>query len=1176
MHSFFSGNAEKISDDLKKAGVKYAVELGRRAPMHRVHVECLKEIIEAGLTPVVIIGSANGADSALFDPVRNPLTEEQQKEQIRQVLGDAYDEKYIIALDDTGDAELWYENLFSALQSRGVDGDAVIHYRSKVADAKNADAQIKPLSHYMTGFAERGLTPWESFNTDPADDFVNASDIRLLDLEKLTPAQAALMSAPDYICTLARRARSENPDAALLSGLPLTVFDLTLDRLRREAGITTADVVHAAGELSVAALSTAAYKLVKALPPTAGFAVKIASASTNQTGGDWPRNIANICRAIDTAVADGADVLALEELGLTGYERGDDFYYSDNAKTREMLQLVADYAASKNPNLVISIGHPWFFADKDVPSGLERRKSPIYNRINNNFNVQTLLSGGEIVAMSAKRYLFNYERGYEKRHFEEWSDTLADSYQNKFGRGREGTILIELPGMTYEDGTKVPAKPIPFGSPVVQIGRGLKKANLTHVICEEYWVGSRFDGGVDNRDYARDNPLAQKAQQYDITIALNPNASPPVVNKIDKHYELSKLASKYCGVLVHTDGLGSSGSTFAQFGSRLMAQDGEIVSEGKRISFDDVAYTSQIVTLKTPVDKGHRPHAFVGHDFAGQHAAPLQDGAAPWEKGSRRAFEEEMRNEILWLFDYMRKNKIQGVTQALSGGKDSTYNAAKVRLMVELAVSELGVKGFMDSMSHLKYKNEVLSAYAVGGTDKAVAVIMDNMLTCVYMGTSNSSQETLNAARTLVEGGVDADGKTFAGIGGKFHYRNVDRLVEVYAEIFSGVNPGQMSVERETEVRQEIAKILRTRKDDTTPEELERKIHALKCTFDEITHDIVSTAKDEHMIAYENIQARLRQVLIMMFSNVENKIAIANPNLDEARNSYATWGGDLHSGQISGNAHKDKTVQTEHMHLLYEYGLDGTAPVKGFYWALKNTPSAELQPLDKDGKVTQFDEDQLGRSFSQMKAIALYMLYQRASGHDERKNSPTEVYTILQDHPGFAGDDIETLHDRVRLSYDKWAHSQFKIHGSPVAATLGENVDHQSSMRTPNIAAFHKPELAQLAVHVLRDIAARDGVPFMQLSGGYGFDEISKRALMDAEFANALSSKMWTPDADDGRQMKIAGLYAYVRRNGFKDLLPEGNQMAGIFNGASEWRQRKQAGVPANSAQNKPDSRLSA
>src|SRR5690606_19786573 len=110
----------------------------------------------------------------------------------------------------------------------------------------------------------------------------------------------------------------------------------------------------------------------------------------------------------------------------------------------------------------------------------------------------------------------------------------------------------------------------------------VRALNLFHIICVAYWVGSRFDGSKDNSDYARDSVIAQKSQYYDIGVAINPNASPPVISKIDKHYELVRLLSQYAGVAVHTDGLGSSGSTFAQFGSRLMAQDGQIISEGAR------------------------------------------------------------------------------------------------------------------------------------------------------------------------------------------------------------------------------------------------------------------------------------------------------------------------------------------------------------------------------------------------------------------------------------------------------------------------------------------------------------------------------------------------------------------------------------------------------------------
>ncbi|HYD19498.1 MAG TPA: nitrilase-related carbon-nitrogen hydrolase [Patescibacteria group bacterium] len=857
--------------------------------------------------------------------------------------------------------------------------------------------------------------------------------------------------------------------------------------------------------------------------------LKIASASCNQTGGDWPRNLANILAAIDGAAADRADILALEELGLSGYERGDDFYYTDNARTQELLQLIADYALAVAPNLIVSVGHPWYFADKELRSQPDRRKNPLFNRVNQQFDCQAFLANGRIVAISGKSYLFNYERGYEKRHFEEWSDAAANAYENEHGKGREGTIFIELPRIKI---------PVAFGSPVVQAAGDGAAINLWHSICEMYWVGSRFDGAKDNGDYDRDNPLAQKSRQFDVTVCLNPNASPPAANKYSKHIELCQLASQYCGVLVHTDGLGSSGSTFAQFGSRLIAQEGKIISEGKRLSFADMAYTSQLVEINAAEDKGHAPHAMISHEFSGQHSAPVQDGPAGWERGPRADMEEELRNELLWLFDYMRKNKISGIAQALSGGADSAYNAAKVRFMVELAVAELSVDGFLAAMPYLSYRDAVRAA-ARDGNEAAIDTIMSHMLTCVYMGTDNSSDDTFRAAKCLVEGGRTPEGETCKGIGGRFEYRNVQRLVEVYAEIFSGVNPREMDDAREGELRRALADILRTRKDDTSPQLLDASIAQLKSTFGEISGQVLSTANDIHSLAYENIQARLRQVLIMLFANVEGKIAIANPNLDEGRNSYATWGGDLHGGMISGNAHKGKQRQLDHMKLLFEFGLQGgVAPARSLYWVLKNRPSAELQPKSKDGKVTQFDEDQLGRSFRQMAVISYYMLNERSVDQAERKNSPIEVFEKLRRLDEFKDDDLETLHDRIRLSYDKWAHAQFKIHGSPIAATYGANIDKQTSLRTPNISAFHKPELAELAIYVLDKMAARDGVSLEKIAA-LPLAELAHRAWLDADFAAALTQAMWTPAATDGSKLKISTLYARVKSNGIGDMLTD-------------------------------------
>jgi hypothetical protein len=236
-------------------------------------------------------------------------------------------------------------------------------------------------------------------------------------------------------------------------------------------------------------------------------------------------------------------------------------------------------------------------------------------------------------------------------------------------------------------------------------------------------------------------------------------------------------------------------------------------------------------------------------------------------------------------------------------------------------------------------------------------------------------------------------------------------------------------------------------------------------------------------------------------------------------------------------------------------------PLEAFHWVLKNRPSAELQPKSKSGKVTQFDEDQLGRTFRQMDMISHFMLNDRPLKQGERKNSPVEVFQKTQIHEYFKGDDLETLHDRILLSYEKWAHAQFKIHGSPIAATFGKSIDKQSSLRTPNISAFHRPELAQMTIYVMAEMAKRDGTSIEKLTGKPA-KALMQRALVDEDFARALASKMWTPGAIDGRKLKIGTLYKFIQENGFSAFSKQ-SKVAEAFDTAAEYR-KKLAAANAN------------
>ena len=266
----FQGDADEIENDITANGYEYAIPPGRRAPMHSMHIQCVFDILRAGLKPVLAIGSVNGPDSKLWNPVKNPLTVDQQKEQFRKALpGVDYNAAMILELEDTPDDKTWIENFHKKVKELGIDNKSLVYFRAKSADAATAaDASAKPLAAYTQAFVDEGLAVWQSYNTNPADDEISASAIRKFDLNNLTVQQKRIIGAPNYIIQLAREARDANPDKALLEAneIPLTVLDLSLDRMRKEAGITTAQVFDLAkvdGPVDLESLTSAATDLIK-------------------------------------------------------------------------------------------------------------------------------------------------------------------------------------------------------------------------------------------------------------------------------------------------------------------------------------------------------------------------------------------------------------------------------------------------------------------------------------------------------------------------------------------------------------------------------------------------------------------------------------------------------------------------------------------------------------------------------------------------------------------------------------------------------------------------------------------------------------------------------------------------------------------------------------------------
>ncbi len=818
--------------------------------------------------------------------------------------------------------------------------------------------------------------------------------------------------------------------------------------------------------------------------------LRVMQASLNQTAFDFPRNKANILAAIDRAAEQGADLLCFEELALTGYDAGDDFQKTDNDEILEHLFDIAAYAKAQAPDLLLSIGHPYFYADKNIAGASDRTKNALYNRWNLPFDVQSFIGQGRLWAMTAKSYLFGYERGYETRYFAEWSAADADQ-----AGGADGTILIDIPGQKEK---------VPLGRPVLRWESSQGALHLAHVVCEEKWIASRFNQPhATDDDYARDGvpPAVARLAGKTGLVLIVPNASPPSLMKMDKHRHLAQLASNYAGAVIDTDGLGSSGSTFAQFGFRLIAQDGVLKHEGRRLSFRRVMTDCADIALD-PLDSANGFQAQAC--FSVSSAAKPSLTPAPsltWDRlGANTGAEETVRMAALWLFDYMRKTKSQGIAEAVSGGADSAFNATLVAIMVRLALTELGVEGFCQEMAHLTYLDAIRQAEKVEGIEGAIRACLARLLTCVYMGTNNSSDETRAAARFLVQG----DEKT-RGIGGTFLERNVQDLLDFYAVVLAVPQTSLLPPVRKAELVTAIAAFLNRRPGSATLDDLSLAAAELRVAFPEIDGVLLSAADPRQSIAYENIQARARQVLIMLIANTEGKMAIANPNLDEARNAYATFGGDLHSGTVNLNAFIPKARELEILRYLCEQGLDGFEPVASLALVLKNKPTAELLPKDDQGRVVQNDEEALGRSFAQMDRLSGLMLSVRAGAYKQRRLKPIEIFEDCQQDPLFASETEAALYNMICLSYRRWEMAQHKIHASPLAPTFGVSVDHQVSLRTPNLSGGARGGLVDLGLSLLFKNARDKGLAWPTIENEKAWH---KRALSDEAFIAAFDEAL--------------------------------------------------------------------
>ena len=555
--------------------------------------------------------------------------------------------------------------------------------------------------------------------------------------------------------------------------------------------------------------------------------IHFAAAALNQTPLDWRGNLARCVRAIEVARERGASVLVLPELALSGYGC-EDAFHSAHVEHRAWESLRA--LAPGTSGMVVGVGLPVL------------HRGALYD-------CAALLVDGRLAGIAAKQHLAGDGIHYEPRWFRAWPPHEA---------------------------VDAPARGVPTvdGRPTVRMGElvfDVGGHRLGFEICEDAWVADR--------------PGARLASLA-VDAILNPSASHFAFGKRRRRERLVEDASRALhAVYVYSNLVGNEAGRALYDGAAYVSVDGELQAVTPRFSFSEVQVADASVDLEV-VRRGYRrtvsapssvddpEGALVVAPFSWPEAAPPRPPSprAAWEgvADTELAFEEFTRAEALALFDYMRKARARGYVVSLSGGADSATCATLVHQMVALGTAEIGREAFAERL----------------GLDADVDLV-EEVLTCAYQPTENSSATTRDAARAVA-----------GALGARYHVMDVQPMLDAYRAALEGA----------------LGRPLEWDRDDLT---------------------------------LQNLQARVRSPSIWGLANEGGAILLATSNRSEAAVGYTTMDGDT-SGGLSPISGVDKSFVLAWLRWMETVGPAGHAPIPALEAITSQRPTAELRPPEAE------------------------------------------------------------------------------------------------------------------------------------------------------------------------------------------------------------------------------------
>ena len=269
-----------------------------------------------------------------------------------------------------------------------------------------------------------------------------------------------------------------------------------------------------------------------------GF-VKVAAVTPKIRVADTKYNAEVICAEIKKAAGQGAKIIVLPELCITGYTCSDLFLQEKllRAAKEELLRIAV---FCETVDAIVFVGLPFAWDGKL-------------------YNVAAAINKGKILGLVPKIYLPNYNEFYEARHFT---------------RGKEKAELVRLNEETE----------VLFGSDLLFTCESMPDLKIGVELCEDLWTVQ---------------PPSIRHARNGASVIVNLSASNELTGKSAYRRELVKTQSArlLCGYIYASAGEGESTQDVVYSGHNLIAENGTVLKEAVPFSGEGIVSEIDVTRL---------------------------------------------------------------------------------------------------------------------------------------------------------------------------------------------------------------------------------------------------------------------------------------------------------------------------------------------------------------------------------------------------------------------------------------------------------------------------------------------------------------------------------------------------------------------------------------------------